>query len=72
MENSPMLHTFSAASNSQLVNTKKAAVIVDLSPTTLQQMRWRGDKRIPWVKMGRSVRYKVSDLQAFIESSIID
>jgi hypothetical protein len=37
----------------------------------LAQFRWRGDKRLPWVKLGTAIRYKLSDIEAFIERSTV-
>ncbi|MBA6414725.1 helix-turn-helix domain-containing protein [Colwellia sp. 6M3] len=56
---------------SELVNGEQAALILCLKPATLAQMRWRGDKRLPYVKMGKSIRYKLSDIEDFIERSTV-
>ena len=51
----------------EIVREEPAAEIVDLSVSTLQKMRVRGDGP-PFLKIGRSVRYRVSDLQAWAAS----
>ena len=51
----------------EIVREEPAADIVDLSVSTLQKMRVRGDGP-PFLKIGRSVRYRVSDLQAWAAS----
>ncbi len=51
----------------KLVSPKQTAEILCLKESTLSQYRWRGDKRLPWVKLGKSIRYKLSDIEAFIE-----
>ncbi|PHS30660.1 MAG: DNA-binding protein [Methylophaga sp.] len=56
--------------SSQLLNTKQAANYLSVSNAFLERDRWAG-ARIPFVKIGsRSVRYRLSDLDAYIESSI--
>lgn len=50
----------------QLRTEAEAAQILDLKPGTLQV--WRSTKRYPlaYVKVGRLVRYRQSDLEAFL------
>ena len=55
-----------------LIDSKQTALILGLKEPTLAQMRWRGDKRLPWVKLGKVVRYKKADVQAFIDSSTVN
>ncbi len=54
-----------------LISGGRAAAILGLKPCTLAQMRWRGDKRLPWVKLGKSVRYKLSDIEDYIEKNTV-
>jgi len=51
----------------KLLSAVETAAILGLKESTLAQFRWRGDKRLPWVKMGKSIRYKLSDIEDFIE-----
>lgn len=46
----------------------QAAAFLDVKPTTLQV--WRCTRRypLPFVKVGRLVRYRQSDLDAFLRS----
>jgi len=54
----------------QLLNTAQAAQFLGLSKAFLERDRWAGAK-IPFIKIGdRAVRYRVEDLDAFIESRI--
>jgi len=46
--------------------TEAAAEFLQIKPTTLEQWRWNG-KGPRFIKMGRCVRYRLSDLEAFIE-----
>ena len=56
------------AGKPELLNTTEAAAFLGLAPATL--VIWRCTKRydLPWVKIGRSVKYDVADLVAFLES----
>jgi excisionase family DNA binding protein len=55
---------------STLFNTKQAAEYLSVSAAFLERDRWAG-ARIPFIKVGsRAVRYRQSDLDAFIESSL--
>lgn len=52
----------------QLLTTKQAAQILGVSSAFLERDRWAG-ARVPFVKIGsRAVRYRHSDLLAYIES----
>lgn len=58
-----------------LLTTDQAAQFLSLKPQYLRQLRARGAKpasapHIPFVKIGGSVRYRMQDLLAFVESSI--
>lgn len=55
----------------KLLSAGQAAEILGLKESTLAQFRWRGDKRLPWVKLGKSIRYKLTDIEAFIERSTV-
>lgn len=57
--------------HNKLLSAGQAAEILGLKESTLAQFRWRGDKRLPWVKMGKSIRYKLADIESFIERSTI-
>lgn len=51
-----------------LLTTPKAAEYLGLSRNTLN--RWRWDGRGPrYLKLGSAVRYRISDLDAFIEAA---
>ena len=49
------------------VDDKKAAEILDVSAGTLSVWRSTGRYNLPFVKIGRKVRYRRSDLQAWLE-----
>ena len=53
-----------------LLTTKQAAEILGVSIAFLERDRWAG-ARVPFVKIGsRAVRYRLSDLLAYIESCV--
>jgi len=55
----------------KLISSAETAQILGVKETTLSQQRWRGCKSLPWVKLGKSVRYKLSDIEAYIERNTI-
>jgi len=48
----------------RLLNADEAAALLGLKASTLYQ--WSYERRIPVVKIGRALRFKLSDLQAII------
>lgn len=52
----------------QLLSTPQAAKFLNVSIAFLERDRWAG-ARIPFVKIGsRAVRYRLDDLQAYIQN----
>ena len=54
--------------NQDMLNEKQASEIIGVVPGTLQVWRSTGRYKIPFVKVGRLVRYRRSDLLAWLES----
>lgn len=55
---------------SHLLNTADAANYLTVSKAFLERDRWAGAK-VPFIKIGsRAVRYRVSDLEAYVESQV--
>jgi len=52
-----------------MVRTEQAAKILDVTKSTLESWRCRGGGP-PFIKYGRAIRYRESDLQTFIESRL--
>ncbi|MBJ6751354.1 helix-turn-helix domain-containing protein [Geomonas anaerohicana] len=51
------------------LTTPEAAAYLKVKPATLEQWRWNG--RGPrFAKIGRSVRYRMSDLDAFLDARV--
>lgn len=61
-----------AMNSRNLLTTQQAADILGVSKAFLEKDRWAGAK-IPFVKLGktRAVRYKLEDLENFINSQTI-
>ena len=51
-----------------LLDQNQAASLLHVTPGTLSVWRSTGRYSIPFVKVGRSVRYRLSDLNSWIES----
>lgn len=53
--------------NHKLLTTEQAARYLGVSKSFLERDRWAG-ARIPFVKVGsRAVRYRLTDLEAYLE-----
>lgn len=55
---------------SQNLDERQAAQYLGLSVSTLQQWRFRS-KGPDYLKFGKAVRYRVADLQAFVEAHVV-
>lgn len=56
-------------SQTQLLSTPQAAKFLNVSIAFLERDRWAG-ARVPFVKIGsRAVRYRLDDLEAYINSN---
>ncbi len=55
----------------KLMSAGQTANILGIKETTLSQQRWRGCKNLPYVKLGKTIRYKLSDIEAYIERCTI-
>jgi len=55
-------------SGADLLDDKAAAAVLDVSPGTLSVWRSTGRYALPFLKIGRKVRYRRSDLQAWMDS----
>ena len=51
----------------RLLSVKQASSYTGLSESTLNNARWRGDGP-PYIKLGRSVRYRAKDLLSYIDT----
>ena len=55
----------------QLLTANEAAKILGIKAASLAQRRWRGDLALPYVKLGKVIRYKQTDLNSYIEKNTI-
>lgn len=55
--------------SAHLLTPELTAQFLGLSPSTLAKMRLRGSA-LPFVKLGRSVRYRMSDILSFIDGQM--
>ena len=54
----------------QILTTRKAAEYLGVSMAFLERDRWAG-ARIPFIRVGnRAVRYRLRDLEAYLESRV--
>lgn len=60
------------AQNQQLLDDEHAAAFINVSPKTLPVWRSTGRYAIPYIKIGRKVRYRVEDLRAWLDSRTVD
>lgn len=55
----------------KLLKTKEVSELLSISEKTLANARWSGvGVSIPYIKLSNSVRYKQSDVEAYIEANI--
>lgn len=54
------------AAGADLLDDKAAAAMLDVSPGTLSVWRSTGRYALPFVKIGRKVRYRRADLDAWL------
>lgn len=55
-----------------LLDSKPAAEFIGMSDKTLEKDRCVRHLGIPFVKFGRKVKYRESDLKAFIDSRVVN
>ena len=55
----------------KLLSAGQTAELLGIKEATLAQKRWRGDHSLPWVKLGKVIRYKVTDIQNYISINTI-
>lgn len=55
-------------SSRDLLDEQQAAITIDVTPGTLSVWRSTGRYKLPFIKVGRKVRYRRADLEAWLES----
>lgn len=61
----------STISTDRLMHTKEAAELLGFAEKTLEKDRCTRELGIPYVKLGRSCRYRLADLQQFIADRVV-
>jgi len=56
----------------QLLTTPEAARVMGISAGTLYVWRCTHRYEIPYIKLGSAVRYRLEDLERFLQSRLID
>ena len=58
--------------NTELLSSHQASIYIGVSPSTMEV--WRCTKRyqIPFIKIGRLVRYRKSELDSFLDQQTVD
>lgn len=59
-------------SDNVLINQYLASILLGIPEATLQKYRSTGEVLIPYVKIGRSVRYSTKDLKEWVEANTIN
>jgi hypothetical protein len=54
-----------------LIDTDGASTLLSVPSATLAKWRSTGEVRIPYVRLGRQIKYRTSDLKRFIETSTV-
>ena len=54
----------------KLLTQKEVANWIGMSEAWLEQCRFR-KKGIPWIKIGKSCRYRTSEIQRWLESCVV-
>lgn len=57
--------------NRDLLDEKEAADFLAVTPGTLSVWRSTGRYNIPYIKVGRNVRYRRKDLESWLESRAV-
>ncbi|BCZ96743.1 helix-turn-helix domain-containing protein [Legionella pneumophila serogroup 1] len=65
-----LLNEFESAPASALFNQHTLAAVLDCSTQLLERNRWEG-KGVPYLKIGRKVLYRKSDVLSFLQQQKI-
>jgi excisionase family DNA binding protein len=65
----PTRHDAAEASFSKLLDTAEAAKLLQMGKRTVQELT--AERKLAFIKIGRSVRFDPADLRAFVEANRI-
>jgi len=60
-----------ATVDNELLTEREAAAILAVKPATLNTWRCLGRHDLPFVRVGRAIRYRRADVLAFIEANTV-
>lgn len=63
--------TYKTSASNQWLTEREVATMTNLSVSTIQKQRFKR-RGIPYSKIGRSVRYLLDDVIAFMEAARVD
>jgi excisionase family DNA binding protein len=74
MSNQALLNTLAAQrlAKNRLLTNEEAAAELGVTPRTLEVWRCTKRHQIPYIKVGRLVKYRQEALDAFLESRTVD
>jgi predicted DNA-binding transcriptional regulator AlpA len=55
----------------QLLNSDETAKLLATTPHYLAYRRWKGDHDLPHVRIGRKVRYRLSDVLEYLDRNTV-
>lgn len=64
--------TFIPTPNADLLNNDQAAAYIGVTPRTLEVWRCTKRHQIPYIKVGRLVKYRKPALDAFLDQQTVD
>ena len=56
----------------RLINDRELCDLLGWNPSTPSVLRARGKMQIPFIKIGKRVRYRVSDVEAYLEKQTVN
>lgn len=59
------------ATTENLLNDLQASQLLGIKPQTLAVWRCTGRHELPFVRVGRSIRYRASDIQRWLDSRTV-
>jgi len=55
----------------RLLTQQQVVDLTNMSKAYFEQARHRGNSELVYIKIGRAVRYRISDVQRWIESNVV-
>jgi len=55
----------------QYLTPEQLSDMLNISLSTIEKWRFNGNVKIPFIKLGRIIRYRVDDVHQFLEDNIV-